>query len=73
VDKVEDILRSSELYVSQVKEDYRMKTDEPVVSDLITALLSVGSETITPYIFFTLFLTENTPTGYNRIFKKEQQ
>lgn len=41
VDKVEDILRSSELYVSQVKEDYKMKTDEPVVSDLITALLSV--------------------------------
>lgn len=47
MDKVEDILRSSELYVSQVKEDYKMKTDEPVVSDLITALLSVGTETIT--------------------------
>lgn len=55
VDKVEDILRSSELYVSQVKEDYRMKTDEPVVSDLITALLSVGTETITPYLFSHYF------------------
>jgi len=46
VDKVEDILRSSELYVSQVKEDYRMKTDEPVVSDLITALLSKTSQPV---------------------------
>ncbi|KAL1512742.1 hypothetical protein ABEB36_002282 [Hypothenemus hampei] len=40
IDKVEDILKGSELYVSHVKDDYRMKTDEPVVSDLITALLS---------------------------------
>ncbi|XP_019771257.1 high affinity cAMP-specific and IBMX-insensitive 3',5'-cyclic phosphodiesterase 8 isoform X3 [Dendroctonus ponderosae] len=40
IDKVEDILKGSELYVSHVKEDFRMKTDEPVVSDLITALLS---------------------------------
>ncbi|XP_050294558.1 high affinity cAMP-specific and IBMX-insensitive 3',5'-cyclic phosphodiesterase 8 isoform X3 [Anthonomus grandis grandis] len=40
IDKVEDILKSSELYASHVKEDYRMKVDEPVVSDLITALLS---------------------------------
>ncbi|CAG9762319.1 unnamed protein product [Ceutorhynchus assimilis] len=40
IDKVEDILKSSELYVSYVKEDYKMRVDEPVVSDLITALLS---------------------------------
>ncbi|XP_066259625.1 high affinity cAMP-specific and IBMX-insensitive 3',5'-cyclic phosphodiesterase 8 isoform X1 [Euwallacea similis] len=48
VDKVEDILKGSELYVSQVKEDYKFKVDEPVVSDLITALLSkVPQPTIT--------------------------
>ncbi|XP_076267487.1 phosphodiesterase 8 isoform X1 [Rhynchophorus ferrugineus] len=40
LDKVEDILKSSELYVSHVKEDSKFKADEPVVSDLITALLS---------------------------------
>ncbi|KAJ8963113.1 hypothetical protein NQ318_018578 [Aromia moschata] len=40
LDKVEDTLRSSELYSSHVKDDYRVKSDEPVVSDLITALLS---------------------------------
>ncbi|XP_060519111.1 high affinity cAMP-specific and IBMX-insensitive 3',5'-cyclic phosphodiesterase 8 isoform X2 [Cylas formicarius] len=40
LDKVEDILKSSELYSSQVKEDYRIRSDEPVVSELITALLS---------------------------------
>nr|CAI5818793.1 unnamed protein product [Callosobruchus analis] len=40
LDKVEDMLRCTELYSPHVKEDNRMKTDEPVVSDLITALLS---------------------------------
>lgn len=40
IDRVEDILKSSELYVSHVKEDSKVKADEPVVSDLITALLS---------------------------------
>ncbi|CAG9857884.1 unnamed protein product [Phyllotreta striolata] len=40
LDKVEDILKSSELYSTYVKEDLRIKSDEPVVSDLITALLS---------------------------------
>lgn len=42
LDKVEDILRYSELYSPHVKEDNRMKADEPVVTDLITALLSVS-------------------------------
>ncbi|XP_050514166.1 high affinity cAMP-specific and IBMX-insensitive 3',5'-cyclic phosphodiesterase 8 isoform X3 [Diabrotica virgifera virgifera] len=40
LDKVEDILKSCELYSTHVKEDLRIKSDEPVVSDLITALLS---------------------------------
>nr|XP_023023605.1 high affinity cAMP-specific and IBMX-insensitive 3',5'-cyclic phosphodiesterase 8 isoform X2 [Leptinotarsa decemlineata] len=40
LDRVEDILKSCELYSTHVKEDFRMKLDEPVVSDLITALLS---------------------------------
>lgn len=42
LDKVEDMLRCTELYSPHVKEDIRMKADEPVVSDLITALLSVS-------------------------------
>lgn len=41
LDKVEDILKSCELYSTHVKEDLRIRSDEPVVSDLITALLSV--------------------------------
>ncbi|CAH1108660.1 unnamed protein product [Psylliodes chrysocephalus] len=40
LDKVEDILKSCELYSTHVKEDLRIRSDEPVVSDLITALLS---------------------------------
>ncbi|XP_056636581.1 high affinity cAMP-specific and IBMX-insensitive 3',5'-cyclic phosphodiesterase 8 isoform X2 [Diorhabda sublineata] len=40
LDRVEDILKSCELYTTNVKEDLRIKSDEPVVSDLITALLS---------------------------------
>ncbi|CAG9821630.1 unnamed protein product [Phaedon cochleariae] len=40
LDKVEDILKNSDMYSTHVKEDLKMRTDEPVVSDLITALLS---------------------------------
>lgn len=40
LDRVEDILKSCELYTTYVKEDLRIRSDEPVVSDLITALLS---------------------------------
>lgn len=42
LDKVEDMLRTPELYSPHVKEDSRVKSDEPVVSDLISALLSVS-------------------------------
>ncbi|KAG5898657.1 hypothetical protein JTB14_005416 [Gonioctena quinquepunctata] len=40
LDKVEDILKCSDMYSTHVKEDFWMKPEEPVVSDLITALLS---------------------------------
>lgn len=40
LDKAEDILRCSELYSPQLREDYRIKPEEPIVSDLITALLN---------------------------------
>ncbi|RZB41067.1 high affinity cAMP-specific and IBMX-insensitive 3',5'-cyclic phosphodiesterase 8A, partial [Asbolus verrucosus] len=41
LDRVEDILRCPELYTPQVKED---RHDEPIVSELITALLSKQSQ-----------------------------
>ncbi|CAH0552157.1 unnamed protein product [Brassicogethes aeneus] len=40
LEKIEETLRTSELYTSHAKDDLKMRTDEPVVSDLITALLS---------------------------------
>ncbi|KAL3286731.1 hypothetical protein HHI36_001223, partial [Cryptolaemus montrouzieri] len=44
LDKAEDILRNSELYSIQMKQTCRVKPEEPVVSDLITALLSNQSQ-----------------------------
>ncbi|XP_063905882.1 high affinity cAMP-specific and IBMX-insensitive 3',5'-cyclic phosphodiesterase 8 isoform X2 [Zophobas morio] len=41
LDKVEDILRTPELYAPNVKED---RNEEPIVSELITALLSKQSQ-----------------------------
>ncbi|KAF2894413.1 hypothetical protein ILUMI_11764, partial [Ignelater luminosus] len=40
IDKAIDILRSTELYSPHVKDDLRLRSDEPVTSDLITALLT---------------------------------
>jgi high affinity cAMP-specific and IBMX-insensitive 3',5'-cyclic phosphodiesterase 8 len=39
LERVEEILRCPELYTPQVKED---RNEEPIVSELISALLSVG-------------------------------
>lgn len=38
LDRVEDILRTPELYAPNVKEE---RNEEPIVSELISALLSV--------------------------------
>lgn len=46
LDKVMDILRSTELYAIHMKEQQKIKADEPVASDLIGALLSVRLMTI---------------------------
>lgn len=43
LDKVMDILKSTELYAVQMKEQQKIKSDEPVASDLIGALLSVNN------------------------------
>lgn len=47
LDKVVDILRSTELYSPQLKEN-RIRPDDPVTVDLISALLSVSNN---PYFF----------------------
>lgn len=39
LDKVIDILRSTELYLPQMKDDQRMRSEDPVTTDLIGALL----------------------------------
>ncbi|XP_031328347.1 high affinity cAMP-specific and IBMX-insensitive 3',5'-cyclic phosphodiesterase 8 isoform X3 [Photinus pyralis] len=39
IDKVIEILNNTELYSPHLKDDLRLKCDEPVTSDLITALL----------------------------------
>ncbi|KAF5295191.1 hypothetical protein FQA39_LY13196 [Lamprigera yunnana] len=39
LDKVMDMLHSSELYSPHLKDDLKLRSDEPVTSDLITALL----------------------------------
>ncbi|KAK4884278.1 hypothetical protein RN001_000549 [Aquatica leii] len=39
LDKVIDLLQNSELYSPHLKDDLRLRCDEPVTSDLITALL----------------------------------
>lgn len=46
LDKVMEMLRSTELYAIHMKEQPRMKYDEPVASDLIGALLSVNNVVI---------------------------
>ncbi|XP_045482819.1 high affinity cAMP-specific and IBMX-insensitive 3',5'-cyclic phosphodiesterase 8 isoform X2 [Harmonia axyridis] len=40
INEAEDILKHSELYATQLRENFRVKPEEPVVADLITALLS---------------------------------
>lgn len=44
LDKAMEILKCTELYSPSLKDDVRVKTDEPVASDLISALLSVRNE-----------------------------
>lgn len=41
LDKVIDILRSTELYSPNMKEDHRVRAEDPVTNDLIGALLTV--------------------------------
>ncbi|XP_044747004.1 high affinity cAMP-specific and IBMX-insensitive 3',5'-cyclic phosphodiesterase 8-like isoform X2 [Coccinella septempunctata] len=40
LNEAEDLLKHSELYSTQLRENFRVKPEEPVVADLITALLS---------------------------------
>ncbi|KAK7864222.1 hypothetical protein R5R35_002062 [Gryllus longicercus] len=47
LDKVVDILRTTELYSPVVRED-RLRPDDPVTSDLISALLQAGSSIVVP-------------------------
>lgn len=42
LDKVIDTLRSTELYSPQMKEDHRVRSEDPVTNDLIGALLTVS-------------------------------
>ncbi|KAK9871913.1 hypothetical protein WA026_015161 [Henosepilachna vigintioctopunctata] len=46
LNRAEDLLRNSNLYSAQVRESYRIKPEEPVVSELITALLNTQPQKI---------------------------
>lgn len=46
LNEAEDLLKHSELYATQLRDNFRVKPEEPVVADLITALLSVRKTTI---------------------------
>lgn len=42
LDKVMEILHLTELHAAQMKQQHQVRSDEPVASDLLGALLSVG-------------------------------
>lgn len=42
IDRAIDVLRTTELYSPHMREDYRLKSDDPVANDLIGALLTVS-------------------------------
>ncbi|XP_044734940.1 high affinity cAMP-specific and IBMX-insensitive 3',5'-cyclic phosphodiesterase 8 isoform X2 [Chrysoperla carnea] len=46
IDKVIDLIKTNELYSPQMKDDHRLRNDDPVTSDLIGALLSQGPSQI---------------------------
>jgi len=63
LDKVVDILRSTELYSPQLKEN-RIRPDDPVTVDLISALLSVGTSNFC-YIFVFSRIAIVWPLGFH--------
>lgn len=42
LDKVIELIKTNELYLPQMKDEHRFRTDDPVTTDLIGALLSQG-------------------------------
>ncbi|XP_077299462.1 high affinity cAMP-specific and IBMX-insensitive 3',5'-cyclic phosphodiesterase 8-like [Arctopsyche grandis] len=46
IDRAVDVLRTTELYSPHMREDYRLRSDDPVANDLIGALLSQGPTTV---------------------------
>lgn len=67
LERVEEILRGPELYAPQVKED---RHEEPIVSELISALLSVNTKTFIISVWNQL-IPETISTSFSHFIAKK--
>lgn len=49
IERAVDMLRTSELYSPQMKEDPKLRAEDPIATDLIGALLSVSAHCLYYY------------------------